>query len=157
MNSTQRFPPTIILRHIRENLKKCSLRGLEEVEGFTFYTYPMVELPDLSDYLLLALEGAPLTQNDTSKGLLILDGTWRYAEKMMRFVEGKCSIEKRSIPKGFQTAYPRRQDDCSDPGSGLASIEAIYIAYRILGRPVEGILDHYYWKEQFIKLNEKNW
>jgi pre-rRNA-processing protein TSR3 len=37
----------------------------------------------------------------------------------------------------------------------LASIEAIYIAYWILGRDVTGLLDNYHWKDLFLQKN--NW
>lgn len=102
---------------------------------------------------MLDLDAPPLSAADSDKGLLILDGTWRYAEKMHNWVERQVILEKRSLPGNFKTAYPRRQEDCADPERGLASVEAFYLAYIILGRSTEGILDHYYWKEDFLKLN----
>jgi len=150
----QSFPPTCILRHRRENLKKCSLRGLESHPGFQFFRYPTsIPLPNLSNYILLAMDGPPLQQTDSSKGLFILDATWRHAESMRKFIDGHTEMEKRSIPSGFRTAYPRRQEDCPCPEAGLASIEAIYIAYKLLGRSTEGLLDAYYWKEVFLSQN----
>lgn len=150
----QPFPPTYILRHRRENLKKCSLRGLEGREDFRFGRYPQAILPDLSGYILLAMDGPPLQPSDGDRGLLLLDATWRYAGSMRKFVDSQIKLETRSIPKGFRTAYPRRQEDCPDPEEGLASIEALYIAYRILGRDVSGLLDNYFWREEFLA---KNW
>jgi pre-rRNA-processing protein TSR3 len=44
---------TIILRHARENLKKCSLKGLEKRSDFRFFTYPKDLLPEMPDYILL--------------------------------------------------------------------------------------------------------
>lgn len=149
----QSFPKTYILRHQRENLKKCSLRGLECRTDCLFFTYPSSVLPDLSSFILLAIEAPPLSIADAEKGIFLLDATWRYAGKMLRFVEAKGPIEKRSIPKGFRTAYPRRQEDCPNPEEGLASIEALYIAYRILGRDPAGLLDHYHWKDLFLEKN----
>jgi pre-rRNA-processing protein TSR3 len=150
---TQSFPPTHIIRHRRENLKKCSLRGLEARSDFYFLTYPtQAPLPALlSSYLLLSLDAPPLRESDAKHGLLILDATWRYAAKMEQFVDKQFALEKRSIPSGFHTAYPRRQEDCPRPHEGLASIEAIYIAYAILGRDCAGLLDGYHWKEAFLK------
>ena len=144
---------TYVLRHRRENLKKCSLRGLEARSDFRFFTYPTAVLPDLSTYILLALDGPPLTIADSAKGLFLLDATWRHAVKMRQFVDCQAKMETRSIPSGFITAYPRRQDDCPNPEEGLASIEALYIAYTILGKNVEGLLDTYYWKEDFLEKN----
>jgi len=148
----QQKPHTVVYRHRKENVKKCSLRGLEEREDFTFYTYPSDPLPDLSDFLMLDIDAPPLTRGDGRHGLFILDGTWRYAEKMAKQINSPPTI-RRSIPKEFRTAYPRKQEDCPDPSLGLASIEAIYIAYTIMGWPTEGLLDHYYWKEPFLENN----
>jgi pre-rRNA-processing protein TSR3 len=150
--------PTIIIRHQRENLKKCSLRGLEQKAGFQFFSYPKSQLPGLKEHLMLALDAPLLTKADGSKGLLILDGTWRYSKKMEHFVQSQSldqTLECRSLPSHFRTAYPRRQEDCNDPERGLASIEAIYIAYWILGRDVTGLLDNYHWKDLFLQKN--NW
>lgn len=131
-------------------MKKCSLRGLEERDDFRFYTYPLSDLK-LDGYIYLCVDGEPLTPKDYEKGLLILDATWRLAYKMEKGLKEMIEpLERRSIPQGITTAYPRRQDDCLEPGKGLASIEAIYAAYEILGRPVEGLLDHYHWKDQFL-------
>ena len=151
----QSFPPTIVLRHQRENLKKCSLRGLEVRPDFRFFTYPRCILPQLSGYTILTLDAPPLTKDDVSQGLFLLDSTWRYAGKMLKFVEAHGGdIHKRSIPSHFRTAYPRRQDDCSDPSRGLASIEALFIAYKVLDRSTENLLDSYFWKDQFLEINK---
>lgn len=145
------FPPTVILRHNRENLKKCSLRGLETRSDLVFYSYPLkIELPPLSNYAVLALDAPPLSREDAHLGLLLIDGTWRYAEKMFKALTPPFKV--RSLPPGAKTAYPRRQEDCSDPSRGLASCEALYLAYTILGRDPGGLLDHYHWKEQFLRL-----
>lgn len=149
----QTFPPTIVLRHQKENLKKCSLRGLESRSDFQFFTYPHAVLPTLKNYLILKVDAPPLTQDDASFGLFIIDSTWRYAERMLKFVEQKLPLESRSIPSHFRTAYPRYQTDCPDPERGLASIEAIYIAYYLMGRETTGLLSDYYWKDPFIQLN----
>jgi len=194
------FPPTIILRHRRENLKKCSLRGLESRQDMLFYSYPLKQqLPDLTGYVVLALNAPPLTLEDADKGIFLIDGTWRYAEKMLHtlyrknlknrefgkkaaqilesgasdivleqgasedpkfvakptspktdssgFFGIKLPFELRSLPASAKTAYPRRQEDAR----GLASCEALYLAYEILGRDPSGLLDHYQWKEKFLK------
>lgn len=145
------FPPTIIFRHRRENLKKCSLRGLEGRQDMTFYTYPKHSLPDVSNYILLSMNGVPLSKEDGKHGLLLLDGTWRYAEKMQKSLS--TPLIERSIPAGFVTAYPRTQEDCKDPTKGLASVEALYIAYTIMGRETTGLLDNYYWRDAFLEKN----
>ncbi len=146
------MPSSLILRHRRENLKKCSLRGLETDPGLVFYTYPIDPLPPMPGYLLLKVGAPVLTAADRGRGLLLIDGTWRLAQVMERQLP---PMEARSLPPLFQTAYPRRQTDCPDPQSGLSSIEALYIAHRILGLPSEHLLDGYHWKEHFLQLNQR--
>lgn len=146
-------PPTVILRHRRENLKKCSLRGLENRSDLIFYTYPVDVLPDLSHYLLLKVGAPPLGEADRERGLFLIDATWRLAPIMEKQLPWK--LETRSLPIGLKTAYPRKQTECPNPDEGLASVEALYAAHRILGRPYETLLDHYYWKEYFLH-HERN-
>lgn len=150
----QSFPQTVIIRHRLENLKKCSLRGLEERADFLFLTYPYSSLPCLKDYIILTLDAPPLTPADEKYGLVILDATWRYAAKMFKPLENQPHFLYRSLPSCYRTAYPRRQQDCSDPTRGLASIEAIYLSYHLLKRETNGLLDHYYWKKDFLKINQ---
>jgi pre-rRNA-processing protein TSR3 len=150
----QSFPLTLVWRHRRENLKKCSLRGLEQRPDFQFFSYPSQNLPPLDNYIVLDLAAPPLTQADNTRGLLILDGTWRYASRMEKQLKPNGKLLYRSLPATFRTAYPRRQEDCLQPERGLASIEAIYVAYAILGRDCTGLLDYYYWGEAFLQHNK---
>ncbi|HEY4831962.1 MAG TPA: hypothetical protein VIH61_05310 [Waddliaceae bacterium] len=152
--SKRKYPPTVVLRHRKENLKKCTLVILERSEDFHFYHYPTDNVPKLNDYVLLKVDAIPLSEDDQDAGLLILDGTWRYASKMLQHVENQQSFVFRSIPSAWQTTYPRKQMDCPDPQRGLASIEAIFAAYHILGRQTAGLLDGYYWKDLFLKRNK---
>ncbi|MBF8263479.1 MAG: hypothetical protein HW387_1144 [Parachlamydiales bacterium] len=139
-------PPTIILRHRRENLKKCSLRGLELRTDLRFFTYPLVSWPDLTHYLLLEVGAPPLTEQDAHRGIFIIDATWRLAALMRR----QCPpIQSRSLPTHFRTAYPRRQTGCLDPDQGLASVEALFLSHLLLRRKTDGLLDHYHWKNEF--------
>src|SRR5262249_18275705 len=123
------FLPTIVIRHRKENLKKCSLRGLEKRGDFRFFSYPLRETPCCRNYLMLTV-GAPaeLTLADQNFGLLILDATWRYAGQMEKQLELTKTVPTRRLPNHFQTAYPRYQNGCTEPSRGLASIEAIYCA-----------------------------
>lgn len=141
---------TLILRHVRENLKKCSLRGLESRSDILFFTYPKDTLPCLDNYLLLTVDAPPLTLADGDKGLFFIDATWNLALKIEKAVDRTGAVEKRSLPPYFRTAYPRKQTGCPDPERGLATLEALYLAYRITNRPLEGLLDRYYWKEAFL-------
>ena len=146
--------PTLVWRHKKENLKKCSLRGLEKRGDFSFLTFPQDPAPDLTNYLVLAIDAPPLSPDDALCGLFIIDATWRYASIMLnRVLPTVKNSQMRSIPAKYRTAYPRRQDDCPDPELGLSSLEAIYIAYLTLGWDTTGLLDNYYWKEPFLEKN----
>src|SRR5207253_4459869 len=109
--------------------------------------YPSNVLPDLSDYVRLAVEGEDLSSRDKDRGILLLDASWRWAEKMNRDF---AQVPARAL-RGYKTAYPRRSKRGTDPDYGLASIEALFLAYRILERPTEGLLDHYRWAREFLE------
>lgn len=145
--------PTVIIRHRKENLKKCSLRGLENRRDILFATYPFRQLPPLQGYVLLSFDGPLLSQEDAPCGLLLLDGTWRYAATMMRELEKHILLPRRSLSPNWRTAYPRRQEDCEHPQKGLASVEALFAAYFSMGYSPQGLLDNYYWLPQFEALN----
>ncbi|MCY3975282.1 MAG: hypothetical protein OXF02_07070 [Simkaniaceae bacterium] len=144
--------PTIILRHRKENLRKCSLRGLEGRSDLLFFTYPDERPPPLDEYLYLTSDAPPLTEEDARRGLFLIDATWNRAKTMA----GRVALPRvwRSLPRGIVTAYPRRQTGCDNPERGLASVEALYGAYVITGRCVEGLLDHYYPGDTFLARND---
>ena len=149
---------SIIIRHRKENLKKCSLSGLEGRSDLQFFRYPdcLVDggLPSLKGYVLLDMEGDVLSEKDTGP-LLWRDASWKYAAKMRQQIQQLSGCVRRRLPDGWVTAYPRYQTDCIDPMKGLASIEALYAAYTLTGRSPEGLLDLYYWKDDFLRTNVK--
>jgi pre-rRNA-processing protein TSR3 len=61
-------------------------------------------------------------------------------------------VPPRSL-SGYRTAYPRVSKQGTDPDNGLASVEALFLAYHLLARPTQGLLDHYRWAEEFLRLN----
>jgi pre-rRNA-processing protein TSR3 len=143
------YPPTIIVRHTHENPRKCSVLPLRGREDLIFLNYPVATRPPLEGYVRLAADGSELSLADASAGLLLLDGSWRWAESMTRdFVE----VPPRSL-HGWRTAYPRLSKLGTDPDNGLASVEALVIAYHLLGRSTAGLLDHYHWANEFLSLN----
>lgn len=145
-------PDTIIVVHPRERRAKCTVQPLRNRQGFVFYKHPRVPR-ELAGYVRLGLDGPPLGPADSNSGLLVLDGTWRWVEPMERLMS---SVPIRSLPR-LTTAYPRSSKVSDDPEGGLATIEAIYAAYRILGRDTTSLLDHYHWGPQFVALNEGYW
>ena len=143
------FPRTIIVRHPKENPKKCSVLPLRGRDDVQIVQFPLKQPLELDGYVRLAAEGPELSAADAGCGLLLLDGSWRRAEQMNAAF---ANVPPRSL-HGYHTAYPRASKLGSDPANGLASIEALYIAYRLLGRPTEGLLDHYHWAQEFLKRN----
>jgi len=143
------YPPTVIVRHTRENPRKCSVLPLRGREDLIFLNYPVVQQPQLEGYVRLAADGPELSHADAESGLLLLDGSWRWAGSMTRNFAG---VPPRSL-HGWRTAYPRMSKQGTDPDNGLASVEALFIAYHILGRATAGLLDHYRWANDFLALN----
>ena len=143
-------PNALIIRHKKENLKKCSLTPVVKREDLLFFTYPFKTVVDFSACLLLTLDGPVLSEKDSGFPLLLIDATWHYAEKIVKSLP---LLEKRTLPSHFKTAYPRYQTGCIDPNRGLSSIEALFVAFHITKRDTGGLLDRYYWKEPFLKQN----
>lgn len=144
------YPPTIIVRHPKENPKKCSVMPLKGRGDVVFLNYPAKMLPSLDGYVRLAADGPELSPADAACGVLLLDGSWRWAEAMEKSFE---HVPPRAL-HGWKTAYPRVSKLGTDPDNGLASIEALYLAHHILGRPTTGLLDDYRWAEEFLRANE---
>src|SRR5262245_5774415 len=96
-------PPTIVVRHQRENPKKCTILPLRGRPDLTFHEYPLKTEIDLAGYVRLAVDGPPLSAADQDQGILLLDGSWRWADTMTRHFE---HVTPRSLA-GWRTAYPR--------------------------------------------------
>ena len=143
------YPITIIVRHPKENPKKCSVFALKGRADIQLVSYPAKEALAFDGYVRLAADGPELSDADRGSGILLLDGSWRAADKMVIHFE---AVPPRSL-HGWKTAYPRVSKLGTDPDNGLASIEALYLAYHILGRTTEGLLDHYHWAQQFLERN----
>lgn len=143
---------TVVVFHPRERRAKCTVRPLRGRPDLAFCNFPRMPY-DLSGYVRLGLGGPILGPADEDKGLLVLDGTWRHVEPMER---AHAAVPVRSLPP-LETAYPRTSKVRSDPDGGLATIEAIYAAYRLLGRETSGLLDHYHWAQDFIDRNQSVW
>jgi len=135
--------------HPREKRSKCTVEPLRGRDDFLFVTFPDPVPVPLTGYVRLGMGGPILSAEDAGHGLLVLDGTWKLAARMEPFYK---EVPVRSLPP-VQTAYPRVSQLYQDPDGGLATIEAVYAALRFINRPVEGLLDQYYWKNQFLERN----
>ena len=143
------WPQTVIVIHPRERRSKCSVEPLRKNPDYLFATFPNPVPIDLSNYVRLGIGGPILSAADQCCGLLLLDGTWKRAAQMLPFYE---HLPVRSLPL-VHTAYPRKSEIFKDPDEGLATIEALYTALKLLNRPTTGLLDQYYWKSRFLELN----
>ncbi len=144
------MPPTpvTVIRHPKERISKCSLRHLHDRPEFTFLkARPGLQF-DATGFILLSITAPVLSADDSGHPLLLLDSTWRLLPKLQRCVTGEPL--RRSLPAGTQTAYPRVSRVFEDPGDGLASIEALFLAKLILGERDPSLLDGYRWRDEFL-------
>ena len=140
--------PTTVIRHPKERIRKCSLRFLHERPEMTFLRGAPGLRFDATGFLLLAVDAPPLSLADAGHPLLLLDSTWRWLPQLEACVTG--APIRRSIPGGLRTAYPRVSKVFDDPDRGLASIEALYVARRLLGDDDRDLLYGYHWKDEFL-------
>ena len=133
-----------------ESRAQCTIQPLRGTPGLDFLSYPLRRKPDLSRHLLLTPDALPLTGADAGRPLLLLDANWHYAPRMRKAIE---PVEARSIPPGWRTAYPRRSKIHADPTSGLATIEALFAAFCVLGRRDDSLLRLYPWRDAFLAVN----
>lgn len=143
------FPPTIVVVHRKERREKCSVEPLRGRADFRFARFEPNQAISSDGYVRLATSGPPLSGADRNRGLLILDATWRLAASMERAF---ATTPTRALP-AWETAYPRVSKVTRDPENGLATVEAIYVAYLILGRDASGLLDEYPWRDDFLSRN----
>lgn len=140
--------PTTVIRHYKERISKCSLRFLHDRPEMTFLRGKPGYAFDATGFTLLAVDAPPLSPLDADRPLLLLDSTWRWLPQLLAGVHG--APVHRSIPGNVRTAYPRTSKVFSDPEAGLASIEALYLARKLLGDDDPSLLDGYHWKDAFL-------
>lgn len=142
-----------VIRHPKEKKSKCSLQPLVEREDIIFHEARSGFKFDSTGYILLQVDAPVLSEADAGLPLLLLDSTWRLLPQLEATLTGIPTA--RSLPPWLKTAYPRISKISPDPVRGLASVEALYAARLLAGRPIEGLLDHYYWKAPFLQQFEK--
>lgn len=140
--------PTTVIRHHKEKIRKCSLRFLHTRPEMTFLRQRGGFEFDATGFTLLAVDAPPLSRADAGRPLLLLDSTWRWLPQLLACLRGEPV--PRSIPGHLRTAYPRTSKVFDDPEAGLASIEALYVARRILGDDDPTLLDGYHWQDAFL-------
>ncbi|MBN1404048.1 MAG: hypothetical protein JW942_06235 [Opitutales bacterium] len=168
------LPRIVVIRHPKEKRSKCSLLPLESWEGTFFHRGKPGFSMDGTGFLLLAPD-APLispadavltpgeeasfagdraaylakdSQGRTLRPILLLDSTWRLLPGLRRMIEG--TPLERSLPLTMKTAYPRVSKMTEDPDCGLATIEALYGALRLMGMDCPALLEQYRWRDDFL-------
>ncbi|MFT4841140.1 MAG: pre-rRNA-processing protein TSR3 [Planctomycetota bacterium] len=141
---------TTVIRHPKERISKCSLRFLHDRPEMTFLRGKPDLRFDATGFILLAVDAPPLSLADQGHPLLLLDSTWRWLPQLNVCVTGEPI--KRSIPGDLHTAYPRVSKTFEDPAGGLASIEALYVARKLLGDDDPELLHGYHWTDEFLAI-----
>ena len=137
-----------IIRHVDENLTKCTLEPLRRRPELNFFEATPGFQVDGTNMILLEVGAPVLSATDAGRRLLLLDGNWKHVEFLRSRVVGTPIA--RSLPT-IETAYPRRNRDGLDPQVGLASVEALYLALKILGQDDVSLLAEYHWREEFLR------
>jgi pre-rRNA-processing protein TSR3 len=148
-----------ILLDKKENPRKCTIHPLKGREDFLIR--PFSGNRPISAFqadCLLHVSGENLAEipRGSLSSLALIDCTWRKVFPTLQRVEKPLPRLVR-IPEGFVTAYPRRNKEGNDPGEGLATIEALFIAAAFLGFWDESLLEKYYFKNEFLTLNAALW
>ena len=138
----------VVIRHPRERVSKCSLQPLKGRADIEFIKGVKGLEFDCTGYLLLAVDGEELSEADAGHSLLLLDSTWRLLPDLEACLVGEPI--RRRLPSWVKTAYPRVSKIAEDPLGGLASVEALYLAKKMLGEDDRSLLDGYYWKDEFL-------
>jgi len=139
-----------VVRHPRENLKKCSLSHLHGEPSFEFLTASDGFSFDAAGFTLLEMGAPPITEADADRPFLLLDSTWNLLGRIRRKVYG--NFMPRSIPPAILSAYPRVSKMHDDP-SGLATVEALYAALRLMGKADVRIIRNYKFAQLFLEIN----
>lgn len=140
---------TVVIRHPNENLAKCSLTPLHGRPEIEFLVGEGDMRFDATGYIVLAVDAPVISPADAGRPLLLLDTTWVLLPKLINRLTGTPIY--RSLPEAVRTAYPRVSKMHKDPAAGLASVEALYLARKLLGDDDLSLLDGYYWKDAFLE------
>ena len=142
-----------------ENPRKCTIQVHRGREDFVlrFFSGNKPISPFDAD-CLLHIDGEDLAKipPGTLQSLALIDCTWKKVAPTLGRVARPLPRLVR-IPEGFVTAYPRKNKQGEDPASGLATIEALFIAAAFLGFWDETLLEKYYFKALFLQENEPLW
>jgi ribosome biogenesis protein Tsr3 len=146
-----------VIIHPEETPNKCTIAPLADRFDFNLIRVKGAStLGPLKAQVLLHHEGESLL--DLAKklpevdGIACVDCAWRHLDRLLMRIEKPLPGMAR-IPDGFLTAYPRHSRKMTDPSSGLATIEALFVASALLGNWDLSLLSAYHFGQRFIELN----
>ena len=140
----------LIVHDLREPAKKCSVTPLRGMPGVRFVPSVGGRRVEAGRRIWLHPDGDAIGPDDGGLGLLLIDCAWHRVPKLARRIDG--DLLKRRLP-ALVTAYPRKSKLGRDPEHGLASVEALYAATVLLGRPRPELLATYRWAPEFLAAN----
>lgn len=148
-----------ILMDRKENPRKCTILPQKERADFTirYFAGPR-PIPAFAADCLLHIDGEDMAAiaRGTVHSVALIDCNWKKVEGALQKVVRPLPRLVR-IPDGFETAYPRRNLEGKDPPTGLATIEALFIAGAFLGEWDDTILDKFHFKREFLERNQALW
>ncbi len=134
----------VVLQHPREarlaicsaRLTRVALANAELHRGVSFEDHPRVrEVVAASGTALLFPGGAPAEAAAAPRVLVVVDGTWLQAEKMLEANPAIAALPRISIPPGRPSGYGELR---REPAEGhLSTIEAVALALGALERDPE--------------------
>ena len=155
-----------VFQDYKENRRKCTVEPLLGLSGLEVLRLgvpvPGEDLLEVPSGILLEVDAPELQPEDAGQleaggRIVLLDATWVRLGPLGRRLDlaGAEGLQRRALPAGFQTAYPRHSKLFKDPGAGLASVEAMFAVTVILRAARPGFLRHYRWAGEFLELNRE--
>jgi DTW domain-containing protein YfiP len=147
----------IIISRDKKVEKKCTLYPLRGRSDFSFRTRK--EPGEFSSKaILLFPNGETLTPEHVSEiknqdpeksklEIVLIDSRWKKTKGVLDLLPllRKVSLE------GYNTGAIRRDPP---PQGGLASVEALYLASQIFGKPDLSLLENYHFRRRFFEINK---
>jgi len=128
----------LILQHPEEashalNTARLAALGLRNCELRIGETFDDLALDEMPSYLLFPGEGAvpaaTLARPDAALQLIVPDGTWRKARKLLHLNPQLAALPRVTLPPGLESRYRLRR--APSPGA-LATVEAITMVLNAL-------------------------
>jgi hypothetical protein len=149
--------------------KKCTLYPLRGRSDFSFRTMKNPGNFTLNSILLFP-DGEPLTTElvyeirnqldvngfkeehkneqatENELDIVLIDSRWK---KLKGVLDSLPPLRRVSL-EGYETGAVRKEPP---PKGGLASVEAIYLASLLFGKPDPTLLDYYHFRKRFFDIN----